>query len=211
MIRLLNLNRFYTLLLSGCIFSSISFAAQAQTDAVSTSVTQNSPLQTADAYAASAPAQTASLEIIQAVNQSVQWHPSIAEAVGLLYQRQQEISIARAGYYPRIQGGLRTGYDNTYDESKSTQALVLSVSQMLYDFGKVANTVKAAEAGVALGEANLLYTIDQIARRRLRAGLFDHFQKEPLLALGTKPDPPFAILSVKGQNFVAFLQPQHMR
>lgn len=164
MIRLLNLNRFYTLLLSGCIFSSICFTAHGQTGAVSTSITQNSPLQTADAYAASVPAQNASLEIIQAVNQSVQWHPSIAEAVGLLYQRQQEISIARAGYYPRIQGGLRAGYDNTYDESKSTQALVLSVSQMLYDFGKVSNTVKAAEAGVALGEANLLYTIDQIAR-----------------------------------------------
>lgn len=104
------------------------------------------------------------LELEQAVHQSVQWHPAITEAIGQLYQRQQDITISRAGYYPRLQGGVRTGYDNTWDERRSSQALVLSVSQMLYDFGKISNRVRAAEASVAFGQANFLYTVDQIAR-----------------------------------------------
>lgn len=168
MIRWLNLTRNVGSLLPGMVLYGCSTVIFAQVTVLETeTVSANAVVNTAgnSAFYSSAPSiSTPPLAIEQAIAQSVQWHPAIGEAVAILSQREEQIAIARAGYYPRIQGGLRSGYDNTYDESKSSQALVLSVSQMLYDFGKVSNDVKAARAGVALGQANLLYTIDQIIR-----------------------------------------------
>ena len=51
------------------------------------------------------------LGLAEAVLTAAQWHPSIAEAVGNLYKQGEGINVARAGYYPQISGGLRTGYD----------------------------------------------------------------------------------------------------
>lgn len=159
MIRWTGFNRWCKPLLPGLFFSCVSISVQSQPS------TMNDALVATDTrYAATSAIKHPRLDLIQAIHSAVQWHPAIGEAVAGLYQREEQIAIARAGYYPRIQGGFRSGYDNTYDESKSSQALVLSVSQMLYDFGKVSNNVKAARAGVALGQANLLYSIDQIVR-----------------------------------------------
>jgi adhesin transport system outer membrane protein len=49
------------------------------------------------------------------------------------------------------------------DQNGFTPSLVLSLSQMLYDFGKVASQVRAESAGVAQQQANVLVSIDQTA------------------------------------------------
>lgn len=147
----ITLNRLF---IGVCIFS-ISFLVNAQT--------LNLPSAKAS--------HTNERSLTQVVYQAVHWHPSIGQATGLLAQRQERIKIARAGYYPKIQGGLRSGYDNNFNEEKTTQTAVLSLSQMLYDFGKVSSEVKAANAGVAIGQANLLYTIDQVTRDTAQAAL----------------------------------------
>lgn len=113
--------------------------------------------------------QAASLDIDIAVQRTVQWHPAIAEAIGLLMQQNEQITVARAGYYPQISAGVRSGYDNAYPDNRYSQALVLSVSQMLYDFGKVSGEVRVARAGVEQYQAGLLLTIDQIIREVIQA------------------------------------------
>lgn len=160
MTRFFSLPRCHAIFLSGLFIGSVSIAAQSQP----ATAPETDPAIYQQTLIASEASHLPRIDLHQAIRQSVQWHPSISEAVALLYQRQEQVTIVRAGYYPKIQGGLRSGYDNNYDETKSSQAVVLSVSQMLYDFGKVANTVKAARAGVAVGQANVLYAIDQVVR-----------------------------------------------
>ena len=55
------------------------------------------------------------LGLTQAVRLAVEWHPSIGEAIGTLYQQGEGINVARAGYYPQITGGIRGGFDSSYD------------------------------------------------------------------------------------------------
>ena len=58
---------------------------------------------------------------------------------------------------------MNNGYSNTYTDHGFSPALVISVSQMLYDFGKVASQVRAETAGAAQQQANVLLSIDTIA------------------------------------------------
>ncbi len=95
---------------------------------------------------------------------AVQWHPRIAEAIGDLYRRGEGVNVARSGYYPQISGGVRTGFDSGYGGDRSSQALNLSLKQMLYDFGKVDYAVDAANAAAARAQANILLVIDELAR-----------------------------------------------
>ncbi|PYG97168.1 channel protein TolC, partial [Arthrobacter stackebrandtii] len=104
------------------------------------------------------------LGLTDAVLQAAQWHPSIAEAIGNLYKQGEGINVARAGYYPQISGGIRTGYDTGYGGDRNSQALNLSLKQMLYDFGKVDSAVSAAQAAAARAQANILLVVDDLAR-----------------------------------------------
>ena len=102
------------------------------------------------------------LTLSQAVNRAVSWHPSIAEVVGKLYAQIQQVDVAKAKYYPQINAGMNNGYTNSYSDSGFSPSLVLSLSQMLYDFGKVASQVRAENAGVAQEQANVLVSIDNV-------------------------------------------------
>ena len=104
------------------------------------------------------------LGLAEAVLAAAQWHPSIAEAIGNLYKQGEGINVARAGYYPQISGGIRTGYDSGYGGDRNSQALNLSLKQMLYDFGKVDSAVDAAHAAAARAQANILLVVDDLAR-----------------------------------------------
>ena len=104
------------------------------------------------------------LDLTRAVQMVVAWHPAIAESIGKLYQQQQNVTIARSGYYPQISGGLRSGYDSGLNGSGESQAFTLSMSQMLYDFGKVSSTVDSALARVNGSQAAVLLAVDQVTR-----------------------------------------------
>ncbi len=104
------------------------------------------------------------LGLEQAIRVAVDWHPSIAEAVGTLMQQGENINVAQAGYYPQVTGGIKGGYDSGYDGNRNTQALSISLKQMLYDFGKVDSSVDAARAKAAQSQANILLAIDEVAR-----------------------------------------------
>jgi adhesin transport system outer membrane protein len=104
------------------------------------------------------------LGLQQAVRLAVDWHPSIAEAVGTLYQQAEGINVAEAGYYPQISGGIKGGYSSGYGSDAGSQSVSISLKQMLYDFGKVDNAVQAARAKAARSQASILLAIDQVGR-----------------------------------------------
>ncbi|MGI2031676.1 TolC family outer membrane protein [Rhizobium panacihumi] len=99
----------------------------------------------------------------EAVLRAIAWHPSISASAGRVYQSAQEIEVAKAGYYPKIQGGLNSGYGNGSDGGFRPRA-TLQVSQMVYDFGKVSNSVEAQKAGEAVSRAEMLESIDTVVR-----------------------------------------------
>lgn len=100
------------------------------------------------------------LTLNDAVSRAVSWHPSIAEAIGKLASQNAQVDVAKSKYYPQVSAGVNNGYANTYLDHGFSPSLVLSVSQMLYDFGKVASQVRAESAGVAQQQANVLFAID---------------------------------------------------
>lgn len=115
------------------------------------------------------PAAPGTLTLNEAVDRAVNWHPSISEAVGKLLSQNEQIEVAKAKYYPQISAEVNNGYSNTYLDHVYSPALVLSISQMLYDFGKVASQVRAESAGAAEEQANVLLSIDSVAHETANA------------------------------------------
>ena len=110
-----------------------------------------------------------SLTLDDAASRAVSWHPSIRESIGKLLSQNEQIDVAKSKYYPQVSAGINNGYSNTYTDHGFSPALVISVSQMLYDFGKVASQVRAETAGSAQQQANVLLSIDTIAHATANA------------------------------------------
>jgi adhesin transport system outer membrane protein len=64
-----------------------------------------------------------------AVNRAVNWHPSIREAVGKLYEQTEEVDVAKSKYYPQVNAGVENGYTHDGDQNGFTPSLVLSLSR----------------------------------------------------------------------------------
>ncbi|MBA6283822.1 TolC family protein, partial [Salmonella enterica subsp. enterica serovar Irumu] len=103
------------------------------------------------------------LTLNDAVNRAVNWHPSIREAIGKLLAQNEQIEVAKSKYYPQVSAGVNNGYSNTYTDHGYSPSMVLSGSQMLYDFGKVASQVRDETAGAAQQQANVWLSIDTVA------------------------------------------------
>lgn len=105
----------------------------------------------------------ANLNITQAVQRAVQWYPDIGTQAGKLMSTAEKIDVARAKYYPQISAGLNNGVTNSYSNHGNVPSVVLSVSQMLYDFGLTDSAVREANAAVAGQQAIVLLSIDKVA------------------------------------------------
>ena len=103
------------------------------------------------------------LDMSDAVAMAVNWHPSITQEVGKLFEQSANVDVAKAKYYPQVNAGVNNGYSNTYTNKGYSPSVDISLSQMLYDFGKVSSSVRAANAAVAQQQAEVMLTIDQVA------------------------------------------------
>jgi len=158
------------LLLSSCATADPAFQ---QTSLAPTSAPQNSTEtgegeaasagQQATAHVAPAPANGSPLTLEQAVHTALAWHPSIDEAVGRINQHTAEIDVARAGYYPKVRGGIDSSYQSA-DGGSWQPRLNVSASQMIYDFGKVSSSVEARTAGANVSRTELLLGVDVLIR-----------------------------------------------
>lgn len=105
----------------------------------------------------------------QAVQEALAWHPSITTAKARLEEQTQRERQAQSGYYPQVSAGMQSGYQGRRNEQQYSQALTLSVSQMLYDFGKVRSEVAAEQAIVVRKQAELLKAIEDTLHNTSRA------------------------------------------
>lgn len=111
----------------------------------------------------SSPAQAEqTITVEQAVKQALQTHPSIASASANLAEQEQNKRVAKSGYYPQISSDVKSGYEGRRSEQKFNQSVTLSVSQMLYDFGKVKSEVNEEEAKILQLQAELLMSVNQV-------------------------------------------------
>ena len=123
-----------------------------------------------------APASAQPLELNEAVRQAVARHPSISDAISTLSQQQGGVDVARAGYYPQVRVGVGGGTSSrTVSQGGRTGTLAsASVSQMLYDFGKVDGAVAQSEALVRRQQAAILRQIDAVALQAAEAVVMTH-------------------------------------
>lgn len=109
------------------------------------------------------------MSIYETVQRAIAWHPSIAEALGRLYQQGEQVNVAKSGYYPQLSAGLTTEHRSS--TSRSEDAVTVSASQMLYDFGRVSSEVDAASFGVDRDQARVWLAMDQLARDAAQAAI----------------------------------------
>lgn len=107
------------------------------------------------------------LDLIRAIQIAVNRHPAIAQTLAQLSSEYSQVDVAKAGYWPQIQGGITTGRIGTSEAGR--QLLSLNATQTLYDFGKVRSNVDAAQASVDQQKAVVLKQIDSIALQTAEA------------------------------------------
>ncbi|MFG6179177.1 TolC family outer membrane protein [Halomonas sp. THAF12] len=120
------------------------------------------------------------LTMQEAVQKAVTWYPSISEALGRLYQQNEQVTVARSGYLPQVDAGLSSQFRTSTDQTE--EAFNVTASQLLYDFGKVENDVNAELFGVERDQARVLLAIDQLALQVAKA-VIDIQRFETLLTI----------------------------
>ncbi|HKS33691.1 MAG TPA: TolC family protein [Enterobacteriaceae bacterium] len=100
-----------------------------------------------------------------AVALAVKWHPLIKRAEQELAQSQEAINEAEAGWLPSMSAGVKSGFEeNQYSGgNEGTSALVLSASQLLYDFGKTESKVGLANTAVRYQASSRDKSVSDIA------------------------------------------------
>ena len=144
--------------------------------AASTTLLLSTSLQPAFAEQTAAPvssaqtspsAQAVTLSLNEAVKAANNWHPSLRNASGQLLQTQEGVAAAKAGYYPQVRAGISSETSSersTSTGSTRTNLGKVTVSQMLYDFGKVSNSVTQAEASAVAARYQLFLTQEAVTR-----------------------------------------------
>ncbi|WP_097304038.1 TolC family outer membrane protein [Pseudomonas chlororaphis] len=127
------------------------------------------------------PVNTDHPDLAAAIHQAIASYPDIKRAHEGANAQLQQVEIARAGYFPRINGGVRSGYQSGVPGGSSAQVFDLSASQMLYDFGKVASAVEASQAGVAERQAEVRLSIEQVTLNTALAFLDSQFYQRVIL------------------------------
>ncbi|MDQ9038204.1 TolC family protein, partial [Acinetobacter seifertii] len=101
------------------------------------------------------------VDLSDAVKIAIQRSPDISQSIATLAGQNSGVDVAKAGYYPQLAGGVSTG-DLTTGE-RGRQLLTLTVTQMLFDFGKIKSGVSVEQAKVQVEQANVLVSVDTLA------------------------------------------------
>jgi len=111
-------------------------------------------------------APSGALGMADAVRAAAQWHPSVRNAAQQLLQAGAGIDVAKAGYMPQVRAGIGSQASNADIPSYASRRVhtaTLSVSQMLYDFGKVSSSVDEAQAAQRASQAQVQVSVDEVA------------------------------------------------
>lgn len=106
-------------------------------------------------------AQLATIETLdQAVGSAIARHPSVPRAVARVSEETERVGEARSGYLPQLRGGLDMGHGWEGDQYRRYASL--TVSQLLYDFGRTSNDVELAESGVEIQRVRLALQVEEL-------------------------------------------------
>lgn len=107
------------------------------------------------------------LTLSDAIGIAIAHHPDISRAHAEVIQRNAEVDVAKAAWYPKVDYGVKPGYGRSYNalNSGNTTALRTSVgvSQLIYDFGVTSSRIKAADAVGEQTGHQLADTIETVA------------------------------------------------
>mgnify|MGYP002622378268 CR=1 FL=1 len=126
------------------------------------------------------PAAAPARDLVEAVHSAARWHPEVHSAAQQVLQAREGIASARSGYLPQVRAGIGSQLSNrdlSSYESRRVHTASLTVTQMLYDFGKVASSVESAEAAEQATQAQAQGAIDTVAREAALAWIEAHRQE----------------------------------
>ncbi|MDR2991723.1 MAG: TolC family outer membrane protein [Burkholderiaceae bacterium] len=127
------------------------------------------------AHPLNAPMPDTPLTLDDAVLLAVSRHPAITSQIATIAQARGGIDVAKAGYYPQITVGTGSGNQSLYGTGNTVQ---MQIAQMLYDFGKVSDTVDQAQATVQREQANLLLQLATVERKTAEVFINAHRYQE---------------------------------
>ncbi|OLF52214.1 hypothetical protein BTN82_26215 [Pseudomonas chlororaphis] len=130
-----------------------------------------------------APVNTDRPDLATAIHMAIASYPDIKRAHEGVNEQLQYVEVARAGYLPKINGGVKSGYQSATPGGNSAQVFDLTASQMLYDFGKVASAVETSQAGVAERQAEVRLSTERVTLNTTQAFLdSQYYQRAVLIA-----------------------------
>lgn len=109
-------------------------------------------------------------------------HPRMAQVTGQAKSEAELITVAKAGYYPQIRGGLGMRYEpnsgnNQYDKDY-IQSINLEINQTIYDFGRTSSAVKSAESSYMAAQAYIAATNEELIAAATSAVIsIDRYEK----------------------------------
>ena len=106
------------------------------------------------------------LSLQNAVQIAVKRNPNISQSLANLAAQNANIDVAKAQYYPQLKAGMNTGDFTSND--KGRQLYSVEANQLLYDFGKVKSSVTTQQNKLAVEQANVLISIDDISTQTAR-------------------------------------------
>ncbi|MGC0809187.1 TolC family outer membrane protein [Pantoea agglomerans] len=100
----------------------------------------------------------------EAVKSAVEWHPTIKRAERELAQSKEYINEAKSSYYPSVNAQVKSGIEESEyaGGNDRSDALVLSATQVLYDFGKTQSKVKLASSSAGRQGSGLDKSISDV-------------------------------------------------
>lgn len=117
------------------------------------------------------PRNPATIELYSAVAMAVDVHPSVNASIKDVLEQESLVDSAKSNYYPKIHADLSSGRVGEYG---SSQLATISLSQVVYDFGKTENEVGQAAGALTKSNAKLFRKIDEVAHRAAEAYINVH-------------------------------------
>lgn len=105
------------------------------------------------------------LNLRDAVGLAIARHPDISRADAVVARSASEVAIAKAAWYPTIQYSAQPGFGDYQSGSSRSNAIrgSIGMDQQIYDFGRTASSIGAANANLNKQKHLLDDTTEQVA------------------------------------------------
>lgn len=104
------------------------------------------------------------IRLQDAIAFSTKWHPVIKRSERELEQSREYISEAQSSYYPSLTARIKSGFEENESTGHNdrSSALLVSASQVIYDFDKTGSKVRLANSSLSRNVHNLDKSISDI-------------------------------------------------